>query len=96
MSFQVKAEIGTESIELETGKWAKQADGSIVYRNGNLVLLATVCATDDSKEGQDFFPLTCEYLEKMYAIGKFPGGYFKRESKPSEHEILISRLFIII
>ena len=92
MSFQVKAEIGTESIELETGKWAKQADGSIVYRNGNLVLLATVCATDDSKEGQDFFPLTCEYLEKMYAIGKFPGGYFKRESKPSEHEILISRL----
>ncbi len=92
MSFQVKAEIGTESIELETGKWAKQADGSIVYRSGNLVLLATVCATDDSKEGQDFFPLTCEYLEKMYAIGKFPGGYFKRESKPSEHEILISRL----
>ncbi len=92
MSFQVKAEIGTDSIELETGKWAKQADGSIVYRNGNLVLLATVCATDDSKEGQDFFPLTCEYLEKMYAIGKFPGGYFKRESKPSEHEILISRL----
>ena len=92
MSFQVKAEIGPESIELETGKWAKQADGSIVYRSGNLVLLATVCATDDSKEGQDFFPLTCEYLEKMYAIGKFPGGYFKRESKPSEHEILISRL----
>jgi polyribonucleotide nucleotidyltransferase len=92
MSVQVQAEIGSETIQLESGKWAKQADGSIVYRSGNLVLLATVCATDDSKEGQDFFPLTCEYTEKMYSVGKFPGGYFKRESKPSEHEVLVSRL----
>lgn len=92
MAIQVNAIVGQDSIILETGNWAKQADGSVVYRCGNLVLLATVCATDDSKEGQDFFPLTVEYLEKMYAIGKFPGGYFKRESKPSEHEILISRL----
>jgi len=92
MSVQVQAEIGSETIQLESGKWAKQADGSVVYRSGNLVLLATVCATDDSKEGQDFFPLTCEYTEKMYSVGKFPGGYFKRESKPSEYEVLVSRL----
>jgi len=92
MPIQVNSMVGQDSIILETGNWAKQADGSIVYRCANLVLLATVCATDESKEGQDFFPLTVEYLEKMYAIGKFPGGYFKRESKPSEHEILISRL----
>ncbi len=77
---------------METGHWAKQADGSVVYKQGNLVILATVCATDDSKEGQDFFPLTCEYTEKMYSVGRIPGGYIKRESKPSENEILISRL----
>jgi len=92
MTISVNSDIGNVNVSIETGNWAKQADGSVVYRCGNLVLLATVCATDDSKEGQDFFPLTVEYLEKMYAIGKFPGGYFKRESKPSEHEILISRL----
>jgi polyribonucleotide nucleotidyltransferase len=76
----------------ETGNWAKQADGSVVYTVGNLVILATVCANDDSREGQDFFPLTCEYTEKMYSVGRFPGGYIKRENKPSENEILISRL----
>ncbi|HNK95934.1 MAG TPA: polyribonucleotide nucleotidyltransferase, partial [Leptospiraceae bacterium] len=81
-----------EAISIETGNWAKQADGSVVYRIGNLVMLATVCALDDSKEGQDFFPLTCEYTEKMYSVGKIPGGYVKRESKPSEYEILISRI----
>ncbi len=84
--------LGKENIILETGKWAKQADGSVVYKCGNLVMLATVCAADDARESQDFFPLTVEYSEKMYAVGKFPGGYIKRESKPSEHEILISRL----
>ncbi|MCB1142874.1 MAG: polyribonucleotide nucleotidyltransferase [Leptospiraceae bacterium] len=92
MSINIKKTIGNESIEIETGKWAKQADGSVVYRNGNLVLLATVCATSESREGQDFFPLTVEYTEKMYSVGRFPGGYIKRESKPSEHEVLTSRL----
>ena len=83
---------GRDAISLETGNWAKQAHGSVVYRSGNLVLLATVCAADEPKEGQDFFPLTCEYTEKMYSVGRFPGGYFKRESKPPEHEILLSRI----
>ncbi|HMY67894.1 MAG TPA: polyribonucleotide nucleotidyltransferase [Leptospiraceae bacterium] len=92
MPFEKTAVIADESVSIETGKWAKQADGSIVYRVGNLVMLATVCAADESKEGQDFFPLTVEYIEKMYSVGKFPGGYIKRESKPSEHEILVSRL----
>jgi len=77
---------------METGKWAKQAHGSVVYKVGNLVLLATVCASDEAKEGQDFFPLTCEYNEKMYSVGRIPGGYFKREAKPPEHEVLMSRL----
>jgi len=84
--------LGRENITIETGNWAKQADGSVVYKMGPLVLLATVCAIDEPKEGQDFFPLTVEYTEKMYAVGKFPGGYIKRENKPSEHEILVSRL----
>jgi polyribonucleotide nucleotidyltransferase len=84
--------LGRDSISLESGKWAKQAHGSVVYRVGNLVLLATVGASNDAKEGQDFFPLTCEYTEKMYSVGKIPGGYFKREARPGEHEVLISRL----
>ncbi|HNO23663.1 MAG TPA: polyribonucleotide nucleotidyltransferase, partial [Leptospiraceae bacterium] len=77
MPFEKTAVIADESVSIETGKWAKQADGSIVYRVGNLVMLATVCAADESKEGQDFFPLTVEYIEKMYSVGKFPGGYIK-------------------
>ncbi|MDF3818724.1 polyribonucleotide nucleotidyltransferase [Leptospira sp. 96542] len=83
---------GRDSITLETGKWAKQAHGAVVYKTGNLVLLATVCAADEPKEGQDFFPLTCEYTEKAYSVGRFPGGYFKREAKPAEHEVLLSRI----
>lgn len=92
MKHSLAKEFGRDNIIIETGNWAKQAHGSVVYRVGNLILLATVCATDEPKEGQDFFPLTCEYQEKMYAVGRFPGGYFKREAKPSEHEILYSRL----
>jgi polyribonucleotide nucleotidyltransferase len=92
MSFLHTKTIGRETISIETGKWAKQAHGAVVYRCGNLVLLATVCATSEAKEGQDFFPLTCEYNEKMYSVGKVPGGYFKREAKPSEFEVLNSRL----
>lgn len=81
-----------EEIIIETGKWAKQAHGAVVYKCGKLVLLATVCAEKEAKEGQDFFPLTVEYREKSYSVGKFPGGFVKRESKPLDHEILISRL----
>ena len=79
-------------LSIETGNWAKQAHGAIVYRYGGLVLLATVCAEKDAKEGQEFFPLTVDYREKAYSVGKIPGGYIKRENRPAEHETLISRL----
>ncbi|EHQ08588.1 polyribonucleotide nucleotidyltransferase [Leptonema illini] len=81
-----------EELSIETGNWAKQAHGSVVYRHGKLVLLATVCAEKEAREGQEFFPLTVDYREKTYAVGKFPGGYIKRENRPAEHETLISRL----
>ena len=83
---------GSPEISLESGKWAKQAHGSLVYRSGGLVLLATVCAEKDARAGQSFFPLTVDYREKFYAAGRFPGGYFKRENRPAEHETLMSRL----
>ncbi|PJZ85841.1 polyribonucleotide nucleotidyltransferase [Leptospira harrisiae] len=92
MATELTGSWGRDSITIETGKWAKQAHGSVVYKTGNLVLLATVCAADEPKEGQDFFPLTCEYTEKAYSVGRFPGGYFKREAKPAEHEVLLSRI----
>ena len=80
------------TISIETGRLAKQADGAVVVRMGNTMVLATVVATKEVKEGVDFLPLTVEYKEKYAATGKFPGGFFKREARPSEQEILISRL----
>ncbi len=79
-------------IEIETGKLAKQADGSAVVRMGNTMILATVCAKKEAGADVDFMPLSVDYQEKFAAMGKFPGGFFKRESRPSEYEILISRL----
>ncbi len=79
-------------IEIETGKLAKQADGSVVVRMGDTMLLATVCAKKEAGENVDFMPLTVEYQEKYAAVGRFPGGFFKREARPSEYEILIARL----
>ena len=79
-------------IEIETGKLAKQADGSAVIKMGGTMLLATVCAAKEVKEGTDFMPLTVDYKEKFYAAGRFPGGFMKREGKSSDYEILISRL----
>ncbi|MCB1166946.1 MAG: polyribonucleotide nucleotidyltransferase, partial [Leptospiraceae bacterium] len=80
------------TLSIETGNWAKQAHGAVVYRYGNLVLLATVCAEKEAREGQEFFPLTVDYREKIYSVGRVPGGYFKREARPLEHETLTSRL----
>lgn len=91
-SIDVSIPWDENEIVINTGKWAKQAHGSVVYKCGKLVLLATVCAEKEASEGQDFFPLTVEYREKSYSVGKFPGGFVKRESKPLDHEILISRL----
>lgn len=79
-------------IEIETGKLAKQADGSAVVRMGDTMLIATVCAKKEAGEDVDFLPLSVDYQEKYAASGKFPGGFFKREARPSEYEILISRL----
>ena len=79
-------------IEIETGKLAKQADGSVVVKMGNTMLLATVTAAKDAKEDVDFMPLSVDYKEKYAAAGRFPGGFMKREAKPSDSEVLVSRL----
>lgn len=79
-------------ITIETGRLARQADGSVTVRMGNCILLATVCATREPKEGQDFFPLSVDYMEKMASAGRIPGSFFKREGRLSDSEVLISRL----
>lgn len=79
-------------IEIETGKLAKQADGSVVVRMGNTMLLATVCCAKEAKEDVDFMPLSVEYKEKFAAAGRYPGGFMKREGRASDYEILIARL----
>jgi polyribonucleotide nucleotidyltransferase len=84
--------LGSQNIIIETGRMAKQADGAVtVQLGGTVVLVAAVCSKE-AREGADFFPLTCEYQEKTYAAGKIPGGFFKREGRPSEKEILTARL----
>jgi len=80
------------TISIETGRLAKQADGAVVVRMGNTMIMATVVANKEVRDGFDFLPLTVEYKEKYAATGKFPGGFFKREARPSEAEILTSRL----
>jgi polyribonucleotide nucleotidyltransferase len=81
-----------ETITIETGKLAKQADGSVVVRQGDTMLLAAVVSNKDAKDGVDFLPLTVDYREKYASTGKFPGGFFKREARPSDSEILTMRL----
>jgi polyribonucleotide nucleotidyltransferase len=83
---------GGKKISLETGKLAKQADGSIVLRMGDTMMLATVVAAQEAKEGVDFLPLTVDYREKFAAVGRFPGSFMRREARPSDTEILIMRL----
>jgi polyribonucleotide nucleotidyltransferase len=80
------------TITIETGKLAKQADGSVVVRMGNTMLLATVCAAADAVPGTDFMPLSVDYKEKYASSGRFPGGFTRREGRPSDYEILVSRL----
>ena len=83
---------GDKTVILETGEFARQASGAVLVNIDDTVVLATVVASKGSKPGQDFFPLTVDYIEKTYAAGKIPGSFFKREAKPSEHETLTSRL----
>src|SRR6188768_1119397 len=92
MPEKVTAPIGANQIVIETGKLAKKADGSVTVQLGETIILVAAVAASKAKEGQDFFPLTVDYREKAAAAGKFPGGYFKREGRPTEKEILTSRL----
>src|SRR6185295_13939759 len=92
MKQEVSVELaGGKTISFETGKLAKQAHGSVVVRIGDNVVLATATANPDPREGIDFFPLTVDYREYTYAGGRIPGGFIKREGRPSEKEILTSR-----
>eukprot|EP01034_Spumella_vulgaris_P045762 gene45762-57023_t len=83
---------GDKTVIMETGEIARQASGAVLVNIDDTVVLATVVASKGAKPGQDFFPLTVDYIEKTYAAGKIPGSFFKREAKPSEHETLTSRL----
>src|SRR5688572_10798339 len=89
---KVSAMIGERELSIEMGKLAKQAHGAAYVRYGDTVVLVTACAADKPREGIDFFPLTVDYRENFYAAGKIPGGFFKREGKPSEREVLNSRM----
>ncbi|MGL5772334.1 MAG: polyribonucleotide nucleotidyltransferase, partial [Bacteroidales bacterium] len=80
------------TITLETGKLAKQADGAVMLRMNNTMMLATVCSAKDAVPGTDFMPLSVDYKEKFASNGRFPGGFTKREGKPSDYEVLTSRL----
>jgi polyribonucleotide nucleotidyltransferase len=92
MQQKVTAQIGATHISIETGKIARLADGAVVVSCGDTVVLASAVSATIIKEGQDYFPLTVDYREKAAAVGKFPGGYFKREGRPTEKETLTSRM----
>src|SRR5258706_13073637 len=92
MADKATAPIGDKQISIETGKIAKQADGSVTVQLGETIVLIAAVGATKAKAGQDFFPLTVDYREKAAAAGKFPGGYFKREGRPTEKEILTCRL----
>ncbi len=89
---QVSVQIGTQEISFETGHLAKQADGAVVVRGGDTMVLATAQGRAEAREGADFFPLTVDVEERMYAAGKIPGGFFKREGRPTERAILTARM----
>ena len=89
---RVSVEIGGQEISFETGKLAKQADGAVVVRSGDTMVLSTAQGRMEAREGADFFPLTVDVEERMYAAGKIPGGFFKREGRPTERAILTARM----
>src|SRR5512144_1951849 len=92
MPHTVEIDLGGRSVTLETGRMAKQANGAVVVRSGDSVVLVTACMAENPKPAAAFFPLTVDYREYTYAAGKIPGGFIKREGRPSEKEILTSRL----
>src|SRR6187399_284308 len=88
----VTASIGATNITIETGKLANLADGAVTVRCGETIVFVSAVSATTIKEGQDWFPLSVDYREKAAAVGKFPGGYFKREGRPTEKEILTARM----
>src|SRR6201747_377235 len=90
--FRKELDWGGRKLVLETGKIARQADGAVLVSYGETIVLCTAVGVRTAKPGQDFFPLTVNYQEKTFAAGRIPGGYFKREGRPSEKEVLTSRL----
>ncbi len=92
MEHVVNVEFGGKTVTISTGKFAKQANGAVMVKSGDTMVLVTAVAQKEAKEGQDFFPLTVNYTEKAYAGGKIPGGFFKREARPSDNETLTCRL----
>src|SRR5881396_2531533 len=92
MIHRQEAVIGGRVMSIETGRVAEQASGAVLVRYGETVILATVVGSDEPREGIDFFPLTVDYEERMYAAGKIPGGFIKREGRASQNAILTCRL----
>src|SRR6202162_2722347 len=92
MTAKVSKTIGSADLTIETGKLARLADGSVTVRSGETLILVAAVSATSVKEGQDFFPLTVDYREKAAAVGKIPGGYFKREGRPTEKETLTARM----
>src|SRR5687767_15771672 len=92
MMQRVEMPLGRYTLSIETGRMAKQSDGAVLVRLGDTVVLATANAQKDARPGVDFLPLTVDYRENTYAAGKIPGGFFKREGRPNEKEILTSRM----
>src|SRR5580692_1832354 len=90
--FRKELDWGGRKLVLETGKIARQADGAVLVTYGETIVLCTAVGVKSARPGQDFFPLTVNYQEKAFAAGKIPGGFFKREGRPSEKEVLVSRL----
>lgn len=92
MRIVKEMQLNGRALSLETGRFAKQADGAVMARFGDTMVLAAVVANKETKEGIDYFPLQVEYREKAASAGKIPGGFLKREARPSEKEVLSARL----
>src|SRR5438105_5468384 len=92
MVHRETVQLGDKELTIETGRVARQAHGSALMQYGETMVLVTACAAKTAREGVDFLPLTCDYIEKTFAAGKIPGGFFKREGRPTEKETLTSRL----
>ncbi|MBL7209340.1 MAG: polyribonucleotide nucleotidyltransferase, partial [Dehalococcoidia bacterium] len=92
MFQSVECTIGDRLLTIETGKLAEQADGAVTVRYGDTIVLVTACISDEPREGRDFVQLTVDYEERHYSVGKIPGSFIRRESRPSEHATLTCRL----